>query len=45
MNFLTEHGIEQYAELESKVIEISAANDEAAAASKMWNGVLGTWRC
>ena len=34
MNFLTEHGIEQYAELESKVIEISAANDEAAAALK-----------
>ena len=42
---LTEHGIEQYAELESKVAEISAANDEAAAASKMWNGVLGTWWC
>ena len=34
INFLTEHGIEQYAELESKVIEISAANDEAAAALK-----------
>ena len=34
MNFLTEHGIEQYAELESKVLEISAANDEAAAALK-----------
>ena len=34
MNFLTEHGIEQYAELESKVAEISAANDEAAAALK-----------
>ena len=34
VNFLTEHGIEQYAELESKVIEISAANDEAAAALK-----------
>ena len=30
----TEHGIEQYAELESKVAEISAANDEAAAALK-----------
>ncbi len=46
INFLTEHGIEQYAELESKVAEISAANDEAAAASsKMWNIVLGTWRC
>ena len=34
MNFLTEHGIEQYAELESKVMEISAVNDEAAAALK-----------
>lgn len=34
INFLTEHGIEQYAELESKVMEISAANDEAAAALK-----------
>ena len=34
INFLTEHGIEQYAELESKVAEISAANDEAAAALK-----------
>lgn len=34
MNFLTEHGIEQYAELESKVMEISAANDEAAASLK-----------
>ena len=34
ISFLTEHGIEQYAELESKVAEISAANDEAAAALK-----------
>ena len=34
INFLTEHGIEQYAELESKVAEISAANDEATAALK-----------
>ena len=34
INFLTEHGIEQYAELESKVMEISAANDEAAASLK-----------
>ena len=34
INFLTEHGIEQYAELESKVAEISAANDEAAASLK-----------
>ena len=34
MNFLTEHGIEQYAELESKVAEISAANDAAASALK-----------
>ncbi len=34
INFLTEHGIEQYAELKSKVAEISAANDAAAAALK-----------
>ena len=34
LNFLTEHGIDDYAELESKVAEISAANDEAAAALK-----------
>ena len=33
-NFLTEHGIDDYAALESKVAEISAANDEAAAALK-----------
>ena len=41
INFLTEHGIEQYAELKSKVAEISAANDAAAAALKdVWNIVL-----
>ena len=34
LNFLTEHGINDYAALESKVAEISAANDEAAAALK-----------
>ena len=34
LNFLTEHGIDDYAALESKVAEISAANDEAAAALK-----------
>ena len=34
INFLTEHGIEQYAELESKVAEINAANDEATASLK-----------
>ena len=28
LNFLTEHGIDDYAALESKVAEISAANDE-----------------
>ncbi len=35
----------QYAELESKVAEISAANDEAAAALKDVEHRLGTWRC
>ena len=34
LNFLTEHGIDDYAALESKVAEISAANDEAAASLK-----------
>ena len=34
LNFLTEHGIDDYAALESKVAEISAANDEAAATLK-----------
>ena len=34
LNFLTEHGIDDYAALESKVAEISVANDEAAAALK-----------
>ena len=34
MNFLTEHGIEQYADLERTLAEISAANDEVAAGLK-----------
>ena len=34
MNFITEHRIETYADLESKVAGIRAANDEAAAALK-----------
>lgn len=34
MNFLTEHGIEQYADLERTLAEISAANDEATAGLK-----------
>ena len=34
LNFLTEHGIDDYAALENKVAEISAVNDEAAAALK-----------
>ena len=34
MNFITEHKIDTYADLESKVAEIRAANDEAAAALK-----------
>ncbi|MDO5401524.1 MAG: relaxase/mobilization nuclease domain-containing protein [Eubacteriales bacterium] len=34
MNFLTEHGIEQYTDLERTLAEISAANDEAAAGLK-----------
>ena len=34
LNFLTEHGIDQYADLESKVAEITTANSEAAAALK-----------
>ena len=34
MNFLTEHGIDTYPDLESKVAEITAASDEAAAALK-----------
>ena len=34
LNFLTEHGIDDYAALESKVAEISAANDAAASALK-----------
>ena len=34
MNFLTEHGIDAYPDLESRVAEISAASEEAAAALK-----------
>ena len=34
LNFLTEHGIDTYPDLESKVAEITAANDEAAAVLK-----------
>ena len=34
LNFLTEHGIDTYPDLESKVAEITAASDEAAAALK-----------
>ena len=34
LNFLTEHGIDTYPDLEIKVAEITAANDEAAAALK-----------
>ena len=34
MNFLTEHGIDTYPDLESRVAEITAASDEAAAALK-----------
>lgn len=41
LNFLTEHGIDQYADLESRVDEISAANDEAAAALKTAERRLG----
>ena len=41
LNFLTEHGIDQYADLESRVAEISAANDEAAAALKTAERRLG----
>ena len=45
LNFLTEHGIDDYAALESKVAEISAANDEAAAALKAVERRLSDWRC
>lgn len=34
LNFLTEHGIDTYPDLEIKVAEITAASDEAAAALK-----------
>ncbi len=34
MNFLTEYGIDAYPDLESRVAEISAASEEAAAALK-----------
>ena len=41
LNFLTEHGIDDYAALESKVAEISAANDEAVDALKTVERRLG----
>ena len=34
MNFLTEHGIREYARLETKVADLVAASDETAAALK-----------
>ena len=34
LNFLTEHGIDTYPDLENRVVEITAASDEAAAALK-----------
>ena len=34
LNFITEHQIDSYADLEGRIAEISAANDEAAAALK-----------
>ena len=41
MNFLTEHGIDAYPDLESRVAEISAASEEAAAALKTAERRLG----
>ena len=41
LNFLTEHQIESYEGLESRLAEISAANDEAAAALKTVERRLG----
>lgn len=41
MNFLTEHGIDAYSNLESRVSEISAASEEAAAALKTTERRLG----
>ena len=41
MNFLTEHGIDAYSDLESRVAEISAASEEAAAALKTAERRLG----
>ena len=41
LNFLTEHQIESYEGLESRLNEISAANDEAAAALKAVERRLG----
>ena len=41
LNFLTEHGIDTYPDLEIKVAEITAANDEAAAALKDMEHRLG----
>ena len=34
LNFLTEHGIDTYPDLENRVVEITAASDEAASALK-----------
>ncbi len=45
MNFLTEHGIEQYAELGKQGYGRSArSTTRRLRPSKTWNGVLGTWR-
>ena len=41
LNFLTEHQIESYESLESRLDEISTANDEAAAALKAVERRLG----
>lgn len=41
MNFLTEHGIDAYSDLESRVAEISAASEEAAVALKTVEHRLG----
>ena len=45
LNFLTEHGIDTYPDLESRVAEITAASDEAAAALKAMEHRLAIWRC
>ena len=41
MNFLTEHGIDAYPDLESRLAEISAASEEAAATLKTAERRLG----